>query len=85
MTPQTNLLHFIRHLLSQDYYKKRSKDKIIYIYILTLGLLWCFQLGSRKHIFTNLGRRQGKMSRVKIGSFLSFLKYQNQPEAINEA
>ena len=75
---KTHLLHFLKHLRSQDYYKKCSKHEIIYIYILTLGLLQCFQRGPRKHIFINLGRPQGKMSRVETGSFLWVLKISRQ-------
>ena len=74
LTPRMYLPCFVRYLLNQDYCKKCSKHKITYIYIMTLGLLQCFQLGPGKCLFANLGKHHGKMSRVKIGSFLWVLK-----------
>lgn len=60
----------------------KIKSFTLYIYIQTVGLLQCSQLGARKHVFTNLERPQGKMSRVEIGSFLQVLKIPNQPAAV---
>lgn len=42
-------------------------------------------IGPQEQIFTNLKRPQEKMTRVELAHLFGFLKYQNQPKAVNEA